>query len=83
MKKLISLFLVLVLLAGCGNNANEEPEETSSTSQAKVGILQLMTHDALDLSREGFIDALKERGMEPGIGLRRARQPHQRKHRSL
>ncbi len=69
MKKLISLFLVLVLLAGCGNNTNEEPEETSSTSQAKVGILQLMTHDALDLSREGFIDALKDGGYVEGENL--------------
>ena len=58
MKKLL-LTLILCLLVGCSSSTTQET--TSNTKE--IGILQLMTHDALDKSREGFIDALKDEQM--------------------
>ncbi len=57
MKKIITLVLALILISGCS-------QQTTSNSEKSVGILQLMTHDALDLAREGFIDALSDGGYE-------------------
>ena len=64
MKKLL-LALALCLLVGCSSSNNQET--TNNTKE--VGILQLMTHDALDKSREGFIDALKDGGYVEGENL--------------
>ena len=60
MKKIITLLLVALLLCGC--SANDQ-------KTVKIGILQLMTHDALDKSREGFIDALADNGFIEGENL--------------
>lgn len=57
MKKIITLVLALILISGCS-------QQTTSNSERSVGILQLMTHDALDLAREGFIAALNDGGYE-------------------
>lgn len=35
----------------------------------KIGIVQLMEHDALDAARTGFIDGLKEAGYEDGANI--------------
>ncbi|MBQ7726506.1 MAG: ABC transporter substrate-binding protein [Clostridia bacterium] len=58
MKKIITCVLALVLvftlgfcLCGCGQ----------STAKYKVGICQLIQHDALDQATKGFQDALKEK----------------------
>ena len=53
MKKIIALVLVLVMaaaLCACGGSA--------SSDTYKVGICQLMVHDALDAATNGFKDAL-------------------------
>ena len=62
MKKLLCLVLLLVLLTACGN-------DNSSSESKRVGILQLATHDALDASRTGFVDALKDGGYIEGENL--------------
>ena len=36
----------------------------------QFGINQLVQHDALDASREGFLEALKEKGFEEGKNLK-------------
>lgn len=66
MKKLLALFLALGLLVGC--QGKETPKD-SQKDVKHVGILQLLTHDALDASREGFIDALKDGGFIEGENL--------------
>lgn len=48
------------LLAGCGNNEQKVAENTQG--KAKVGIIQLVEHPALDASRKGFIDGLAKSG---------------------
>ena len=54
MKKIIAMLLVVVMAAaliGCGGG---------SSDAYKVGVCQLMVHDALDQATQGFIDALNE-----------------------
>ncbi|MDY5251520.1 MAG: ABC transporter substrate-binding protein [Erysipelotrichaceae bacterium] len=66
MKKLLSLALSLCLLVGCSS----QPNDQSTSNVKEVGILQLLTHDALDKAREGFIDALKDGGYVEGENLK-------------
>lgn len=57
MKKVLAILLCIAMLAGfaaCG--ASGEPEENKTY---KVGVVQLMQHDALDAATEGFEEALK------------------------
>lgn len=61
LKKVMCLTLALTMFAslctGCsGDNAGGEEEKTY-----KVGICQLVQHDALDAATQGFQDALKEK----------------------
>lgn len=76
MKKALGLFLTAVMVSGlvaCGSPApatqeastSESSTETAETESAegtayKVGICQLVQHEALDAATEGFMDALKE-----------------------
>ena len=80
MKTILAAALTAMVVfgaAGCSKSApNEEtsPAEVdgsvSQTSTAdapkKIGILQLVEHDALDAAREGFLAALAEGGYEDG-----------------
>ncbi len=65
-RKILSILLALtlcaatLLLAGCGNNT-KDPAETGDAPADKVykiGISQLITHEALDAATEGFKKAL-------------------------
>ena len=74
LSKLLALTLALVMALGltaCGGSGSNEPAPSNSTpvesdspapSEApqtyKVGICQLVTHDALDAATQGFMDAL-------------------------
>lgn len=63
-RKILSIAMVtaisLGVLTGCGSSKSEVK---------KVGISQLVEHPALDLSREGFIEGLKEEGFVEGKNL--------------
>ena len=61
----IVMMLMLVLsMAGCGGSKTSTTEPAAPAAPAektyKVGICQLVQHDALDKSNQGFQDALKE-----------------------
>lgn len=61
MKKLCALILVLALCLSCSAVfADDKPV---------IGIIQLMEHVALSAAREGFIDALKDKGYVDGENI--------------
>ena len=72
--KLLTLGLAAALsvgiVAGCGsqNAANNDKKNF------KIGIVQLVEHNALDAANKGFVDGLKERGYEEGKNITIDRQ---------
>lgn len=69
-KKLTTIALGLTtvfamsLFAGCGSSQNAAG--SSAKKNVKIGIVQLVEHNALDAANKGFVDGLKERGYEEG-----------------
>ena len=57
MKYIYYLFIILSLLS------------CKKTSQIKIGVLQLIGHNALDSAYKGFVDGLKEAGYEDGKNI--------------
>lgn len=67
MKKLVLTsvsLLSLVLLGACGKNSASTDDEVK-----RVGVLQLVEHESLDLSYEGFVEGLAESGYVEGENL--------------
>ncbi len=69
MKKLLALVLAITMaltMTACGGG-----EETTDGGEEKVkiGILQQLEHVALDQSREGFVQALKDNGFTDGENM--------------
>ena len=75
MKK-ITLGLTAVIaagiIAGCGSS--DKPAGNETKKQAKVGIVQLVEHNALDAANKGFVEGLKKRGYEEGKNISFDRQ---------
>lgn len=72
MKKFLAFLLALSMtgiLSACGNNAPKEAEETGE-KQYKIGIVQLVEHEALTAAYQGFVDGLKEAGLEEGKNIK-------------
>ncbi|WP_047153431.1 ABC transporter substrate-binding protein [Aneurinibacillus tyrosinisolvens] len=73
-KKILGVVLlaVFLLLAACGNQpasggkseekASGDQKSTETKKKVSIGITQIIEHPALDASREGFIQALKDNG---------------------
>ena len=62
MKKLISLVLAAVMalsLVACGSGSKDKSTDTGDKTY-KVGVVQLVQHEALGAATKGFTDALKE-----------------------
>ena len=63
--KLLSLGVATVfaagVFAGCGGS---QQAGSSSGKTYKIGVVQLVEHNALDAANKGFVDGLKERGYE-------------------
>lgn len=63
------LGLSLLLMAGCAAKSSETTETTQAAQAAgkketyKIGVLQLVQHDALDLANKGFFAALDDAGI--------------------
>lgn len=69
MKKLVSLILCLCflfVLAGCGGSVTTDDNTTN------IGVIQLAEHPALDQSYEGFMQALKDAGVDAQVELKNA-----------
>lgn len=69
-KKVAAVALSAIMVAGCfaGCSAsNNDTDKTEAKTSYKIGICQLVTHDALDAATEGFQDKLKELGDANGI----------------
>ena len=73
MKKLSYLLCIMMLfsLISCGSKEEKkdtdtktETAQTEGAKKYKIGITQIVSHPALDQSREGFKDALKEAGLD-------------------
>ena len=73
MKKIMFLVMMLsLILIGCTDKKDETKTDNSSAGTEtkaedkdyKIGITQIVSHQALDKAREGFKDALKEAGIK-------------------
>ena len=73
MKKIMFLVVMLsLILIGCADKKEEAKTETGTANTEtkadnkvyKIGITQIVSHQALDKAREGFKDALKEAGIK-------------------
>lgn len=65
-KKVLAVLLALTLICGtfaaCGGNENKEDD-----GKYKIGVVQLLPHEALDAATTGFMDALKEKLGEENV----------------
>lgn len=52
MKKIVAVLLVLLCICGCSN--------ANSHAKYRIGVVQLVQHDALDKATQGFVDVLKQ-----------------------
>lgn len=59
----VGVLSLLVILSAC------RKEATENKGQVKVGIIQYAKHPALDASRKGFIEALRDGGYKAGKNL--------------
>lgn len=68
MKKLsltLAVALSLTMLAGC--RGQKQVEEKKDDEKVKIGIVQYMDHISLENAKKGFIDGLKEEGIDAEI----------------
>ncbi len=73
-KKMVSLMITAALLtaafAGCGAKTSASESENSFGGESyTIGISQFAEHGSLDNCREGFLEGLKEEGLEEGKNL--------------
>jgi putative ABC transport system substrate-binding protein len=73
---LLAGLMVVGSLAGCGKqeaSQGAQPQAPAGNAQEekvfKIGVVQLLEHDALDASYKGFVDGLKEAGFEEGKNI--------------
>ena len=70
-KRKISAIICTAMLAlsmiSCGGAQSTDGQgSTGSSDMKKIGVVQLVQHDALDAANKGFVDGLKEKGYEEG-----------------
>lgn len=63
------VLFISLLLTGCSKQAapeNKGANKSISDKKIKIGISQIVEHEALDSARKGFIDALTSKGFKDG-----------------
>lgn len=68
-KKMILVGSILVGMSLFSACSNGKGNSISQESTVNIGISQIASHPALDLAREGFIDALNSKGFKEGENL--------------
>lgn len=69
-KAVITIGLGLALLTGCGNTNNANA--VGESEKLKIGIVQLADHQALEESKRGFEDGIRELGINAEIEVKTA-----------
>ncbi len=69
----VTAVLAAGLIAGCGGGGGQKKTEDGK-KMYKIGIVQLVEHNALDAANKGFVDGLKKRGYEEGKNIEIDRQ---------
>ena len=69
----VTAVLTAGIIAGCGGGGGQKKSEDGK-KMYKVGIVQLVEHNALDAANKGFVDGLKKRGYEEGKNIEIDRQ---------
>lgn len=64
------LLIITLFLSACSSGNSSANFNNNSQKVTSIGISQISEHPALDSAREGFIDALKEKGYEEGKNLK-------------
>lgn len=71
LKKVLALSLAVVLSTGlmsaCGSDEVSNDTADKDKDIFKIGVIQLVEHDALDAAYEGFVAGLEEAGLEEGV----------------
>ena len=69
----IAAMMLVAGMTACGSSdstGTADSGATTGTDVKKIGIIQLVEHDSLDLAREGFIDGLAEAGYVDGQNIK-------------
>ncbi|MFU2163279.1 ABC transporter substrate-binding protein [Streptococcus pluranimalium] len=66
-KKIAAVGSVLLMLAGCGQVAHSE--KSAAKDAKRIGILQYVEFETLDVAREGFVDELAKGGYKDGENI--------------
>lgn len=66
-KKIAMVGSVLLMLAGCGQVAHSE--KSAAKDAKRIGILQYVEFETLDVAREGFVDELAKGGYKDGENI--------------
>ena len=62
--------MVVAMMTGCGGSKETSDSSNSAEKTYTIGISQFAEHGSLDNCREGFIEGLKEEGLEEGKNLK-------------
>ena len=69
----IAAMMLVAGMTACGSSDSTGTADSGTatgTDVKKIGIIQLVEHDSLDLAREGFIDGLAEAGYVDGQNIK-------------
>ena len=66
----LGMSMVVAMMTGCGASKETSDSANSAEKTYTIGISQFAEHGSLDNCREGFIEGLKEEGLEEGKNLK-------------
>ena len=66
----LGMSMVVAMMTGCGGSKETSNSSNSAEKTYTIGISQFAEHGSLDNCREGFIEGLKEEGLEEGKNLK-------------